>query len=44
MTETIAANKTAQRENVGGEGNTNRKKRAMEAKPKEKSTKIQLER
>lgn len=39
----MAANKTTQRENVGGEGNTNSKKRAMEEKPKEKSTKIQLE-
>ena len=40
----MAAKKTTQTENVGGEGNTNSKKRAMEEKPKEKSAKIQLKR
>ena len=31
----MAANKTTQRENVGGEGNTNSKKRIMKRKKKD---------
>ena len=42
--ETTAVNKTTQRENVGGEGNSNSKRRAMEEKAKKKSIKIQFER